>query len=275
MEPTQIIAREALLRDCPIVGVYAETGTGKTMFAATLMHDPRYRKTLYLDADRGCATIAHITTQEALCTYRRPGKGVVNAFALQQWLVSEIALAHKVPGIQAVVIEGLARIYEDLVGEEHNKVSPEDMVGNKLKRLYIIPAGMVKGVISAISNLQAQLVSVDRAVPIFVTINAKEKQGDNETVWQIPSLSDSASKILMARSQAFVQLVRLGKTLSIATDRDAHTTLRKVRHAGAAIAIAKLRNTTAPQMLQVWADAVAVESKNVSNHLTNESNNNE
>lgn len=265
----QSAALESLLSTCPIVGIYAETGTGKTTFAASLMESPRYRKVLFIDGDRGAATVAHLTRQESLCDYRQ-AKGTC-ALAVQQWMSREIALAHKVPEIQAVVIEGLARLYEDAVGEAFQTASPEDLSGNKLRRLYIVPSGHVKAVFAAIGNMQAQFCAQGRAVPLFLTVNTKEKSTDDGgTVWQVPSISDSATKIIMGRSDAFVQLARAGKNVRILTDRDQNTTARKVRHAGAAVAIARLKSPTAPQMLQAWADAQAAEGDDIAQYLQNE-----
>ena len=233
------------------------------------MEDPRYRKVLYIDGDKGGATVAHLTRQAGLCDYRL-AKGTCS-LARQQWMSREISLGHKVPGIQAVVIEGIARLYEDAVGEQFQTASPEDLSGNKLRRLYIIPSGLVKAVFSAVGNLQAQFNAAGRGVPIFLTINTKEKSDDDGKAWEVPAISDSATKIIMGRADAFVQLVRVGKNVRIMTDRDQNTTHRKVRHAGAAADIAKLKNPTAPQLLQTWADAQAAQGDDIAQYLQTES----
>ena len=264
-----LVALEALLSTSPIVGVYAETGTGKTTFVASLMEDPRYRKVLYIDGDKGGATVAHLTRQAGLCDYRQ-AKGTCS-LARQQWMSREISLGHKVPGISAVVIEGIARLYEDAVGEQFQTASPEDLSGNKLRRLYIIPSGLVKAVFSAVGNLQAQFNAQGRSVPIFLTVSTKEKSDDDGKTWEVPAISDYATKIIMGRADAFVQLVRVGKNVRIMTDRDQNTTHRKVRHAGAAADIAKLKNPTAPQLLQTWADAQAAQGDDIAQYLQTES----
>ena len=84
---------------------------------------------------------------------------------------------------------------------------------------------------------------------------------------QVPAISDSAVKIIMARADAFMQLQRRGTTTTIATDRDHQTTARKVRHAGAAKAIAKLRGATLPQVFETWANARASDAEIVAKVL--------
>jgi hypothetical protein len=260
-------AREFLLRDCPIVGLYGETGAGKTTFVASLMGDPRYRKTLFIDGDRGGATVAHMTSQAELCDYRSP-KQATNSLAVTQWICREIANAHKVPGVQSIVIEGIARVYEDAVGEQFASADESSLVGHKLRRLYIVPSGHVKAIFATIGNLQAQLAKAGRACPIFVTVNTKDMTDDESgDTWQVPAISNSATKIVMGRADAFVQLQRVGKNVSVLTDRDHRTSLRKVRGHAAAIAIAKMRNPDAVTMLQVWADAIAADAIAVVNHL--------
>ena len=256
---------EDLLSACPIIGVYGKTGTGKTTFGASLMGDPRYRKVLYLDADRSSLTVQAYVRQESLCDYRAPD--VTSALALQQWLVRQIAGAHKVPGIQAVIIEGLARLYEDLVGEAYAQASPEDLVGDKLMRLYIAPAGLVKATITAACNMQSQFIKSGRHVPTIITSTTKEKSEGFKKGWDVPALSDSATGLLQARSDAFLQMERSGKTTVLRTDRDNNTSMRKLRGATAAQAVAALKNPTAPQMLQVWADCLAAEGAAVHEYL--------
>jgi len=264
---TQIDAREALLSTSPIIGIFGETGAGKTTFMSALMADPRYRRVLYIDGDRGGATIAHLTGRSELCEYRYP-KQATNALAAQQWMCAELAQAHKVPDVGAIVVEGVARIYEDLVASAFTNVSEDQLVGHKLRRLYIVPANLTKAVIGAIGDLQSQLQRANRAVPIFFTCNTKERT-DDETgkTWQVPSLSDSAIKVIMGRADAFVQLTRRGTTVSLLTDRDKYQAHRKVRHHGAASALARVTNPNAVTMIQTWADAIAADSAQVAAHL--------
>lgn len=263
----QIDAREALLSTSPIIGIYAETGTGKTTFVSHLMGEPRYRKVLFVDGDRGGATIAHLTGKADLCEYRYP-KQATNALAAQQWMCAELAQAHKVPNVGAVVIEGVARIYEDLVANAFANVSEDQLKGNKLRQLYIIPANLTKAVIGGICDLQSQFQRAGRACPIFFTCNTKERSDDDgERTWQVPSLSDSTVKVIMGRADAFVQLTRRGNNVSLLTDRDRYQAHRKVRHHGAAAALARLQNPTAVTMIQTWADAVAADSAQVAAHL--------
>lgn len=264
----QIDAREALLSTSPIAGVFAETGTGKTTFMSHLMSDPRYRKVLYIDGDRGGATIAHLTSKADLCEYRYP-KQVTNALAAQQWMCNELVKAHKVPDVGAVVVEGVARIYEDLVGEAFSDVDADQLKGNKLRQLYIVPANLVKAVIVQICNLQARFQKAGRGVPIFFTCNTKELSDDaGNKSWQSPALSDSAIKVIMGRSDAFVQLERRGNNVSLLTDRDKYQAHRKVRHHGAAAALAKMKNPNAVSMLQTWADAIAADSAQIDSYLS-------
>lgn len=270
----QIDAREGFLSGAstatggsPIIGVFGETGTGKTTFMSALMAEPRYRRVLFIDGDRGGATIAHLTSQADLCEYRYP-KRATNALAAQQWMCAELAQAHKVPNINAVVVEGVARIYEDLVASAFMDVSEDQLSGHKLRRLYIVPANLTKAVIGAICDLQSQFQYAGRAVPIFFTCNTKERSDDDgERTWQAPSLSDSAIKVIMGRSDAFVQLVRRGNTVSLLTDRDKYQAHRKVRHHGAAAALARASNPNAVTMIQTWADAIAADSAQVAAHL--------
>lgn len=265
-------ALDTLLADCPIVGVWAETGTGKTTFCGSLMEDTRYRKCLYLDADRGATTIEHLTSQPDLCDYRYP-ENVVNAHGLQQWLIKQLVRASSVEGIGSIIVEGVARIYEDAVGEQFATASEDQLSGYKLMQLYNVPAQQTKAVLVMIGNLQAKLRKAGRAVPIIFTCNTKERRDDSEgAVWQVPAISDTSVKLIMARANGFVQLQRRGSTVTIATDRDSRTTARKVRHAGAAKAIAKLRNPTLPQMLQTWADAKATQTQSVTQFLSKENN---
>jgi hypothetical protein len=261
-----------LLSGCPIIVVYAETGTGKTKFTSTVMEDPRYAKTLFIDGDRGGATVAHLTSRPELCDYRRPDNAV-NALMVQQWICRQIAGAHKVPDVGSIIIEGLARVYQDSVGEEFSRASAEDLIGHRLRRFYIVPSGLVKSIITLAGNLQLQLLKAGRSVPIILTCNTKEKTDDNSgRSWQIPAISDSTTKMLMGNADAFVQLRRSGTTTSILTDRDQYTTARKVRHHGAALAIAKLRNPTLPTMLQTWADATTASAAEIDKAL-NETDN--
>ncbi len=251
----------------PIIGVWGDTGVGKTTFVASLMSVPRYRKVLYIDGDRGAATIAHLTVQDSLCDYRYP-KNATMSLDVQQWMVAEIAKAHKVPDVGAIVIEGLARLYESAVGEAYQNATEEQLKGHKLRQLYIVPSGHVKAVLEMVCCLQARLQQANRAVPIFVTCNSKEAHSeDGSKHWDVPGISDSAAKIIMARGDAFVQLERSGNTLSVRTDRDNNTKFRKVRHHGAAVAIGKLKQPTAVSMLQTWADAIAAESQAIGAHL--------
>lgn len=178
-------------------------------------------------------------------------------------------MAHKVPDINAIVIEGIARTYEDLVGEAFATATPDKLSGYHLQKLYVVPSQLVKSIFAMVNNLQSQLQSQGRAVPIFVTINSKTARDDAAgKAWQVPAISDSATKIVMARASAFVQIQRIGRNVSLLTDRDQNTDARKVRHHAAAQAIAKLRNPTAVTMIQTWADAIANDSAAVGEHLS-------
>lgn len=268
----QINARESFLGHpgkpgCPIIGIVGHTGTGKTTFLSALMAEPRYRRVLFIDGDRGGATIAHLTAQPGLCEYRYPEKAD-DPLAVQQWLCSELAHAHRVPDIGAVIVEGVARQYEDLVGDAFAEASPDSLKGNKLRQLYIVPAGLVKAVLTRIGLLQSRLQKAGRAVPIFFTCNTKRAMNDDGKTWQVPNLSDAAIQLIQGRADAFVELTRTGSRLALHTDRTSDTSYRKVRHHGAAVALAKLQNPNAVTMIQTWADAIASDASQVEAHLS-------
>jgi hypothetical protein len=258
----QIADREKLLADCPIIVVFAETGTGKTTFTGSLLMDERYQRTLFIDGDRGQRTMAAVLQNPGLCKLRKMD-GVTNALALQQWLSREIGQADQDPEIKAIVIEGLGRVYEDAVGEAYAGASEKDLKGNALKRLYIVPSGLTGAIISAVCNLQHRLIAAGRAVPIFVTVTTKTETDDDGHEWEVPALSNKRTKQLMARSEAFVQLSRTGTNVRIHTDRDARNPFRKLRGEDAARAVANMINPTGPLMLQTWADAEGADRRNV------------
>jgi len=252
---TQISDREILLADCPIIGVYAETGTGKTTFTGSLTMDERYQRTLFIDGDCGQRTMAAFLQNTALCNLRECDD-VTGALAYQQWLSREVNKAHEDQSIKAIVIEGLARVYEDGVGEGYQAAEEKDLKGNGLRRIYQVPSGLTGAVISAICNLQRRLKHARRSVPIFVTLTTKTLNSeDMSKSWEVPALSAAKTKQLMARSEAFVQIQRRGSNVRILTDRDANNPFRKLRGADAAIAVANIAQPDAPTMLQVWADA--------------------
>jgi hypothetical protein len=262
---TQIDDREILLADCPIIGVYAETGTGKTTFTGSLTHDERYQRTLFIDGDRGQRTMAAVLQNPDLCELIRMER-VTNALALQQWLSREIGRADQDPAIKAIVIEGLGRVYEDAVGEAYAAADEKDLKGNGLKRLYIVPSGLTGAIISSVCNLQHRLIAAKRSVPIFVTVTTKTETDDDHE-WEIPALSTKRTKQLMARSESFVQLTRKGTTVRVHTDRDARNPFRKLRGEPAARAVANMASPDAPSMLQVWADAEGAERRQVAQYL--------
>jgi len=56
--------------------------------------------------------------------------------------------------------------------------------------------------------------------------------------------------------------------VSLRTDRDGNTLYLKVRHHGAAIALAKMRGPTAVTMIQTWSDSIAADSSAVAARIS-------
>jgi hypothetical protein len=140
-------------------------------------------------------------------------------------------------------------------------------MGPSLMKMFGPGAGMFKAMCTHVGNLQQHLRKAGRACPIVMTLNTKGKMDSSMAMFELPEVSDNCARALMRGCGVFVEMQRIGKNVSLKTDRDGNNPFRKVRGMTAADALRKLRNPNCVTMIQAWADALHLEDKQVTEAL--------
>lgn len=253
---------EAYLASCPLFGIYADTGVGKTYLAASLIQHPRYRPLRLIDVDLGVETVASLAAHPELVEYRKYN-GSEEAMDMVRWLVREIEEAYTAD-CGSIVIEGIAKIYmmiKDELATQMWKGSPnmtaadfeKRLTGNSGRRLYQTGSALVGSVITQVDKLRkARRRAVEKGapgVPIVVTLTTRSSlQGDAKI--NNPGLSENKTKDLVSSCDVFMELTRdVGANTKLRTERDPLHPFVKVRNPVAAKAIGKLVRPTMPQVI--------------------------
>ena len=264
---------EELLSDGSIIGVAGASGTGKTTLMAELTEEPRFRKLVYIDGDGSGMTVKAIIKNPDLCEHWVVPPNCTTALDTLRWYRERMAAAVKVPGVGSIIVEGIARLYEDAVGEafyiDSLKRGAKAMEGGRnAQRQYQGPANLIRAFLQGVGSMQVAARGLERPIPIFVSCNTKVLQNEEQkTSYEMPSLSVNLAGVYKSRMDALLHIKRNGKVLRVFTDAQGDETYRKMRHAPSAAAVARLQNPTMIQILNTWADCLAQETALVAQHV--------
>lgn len=267
-EPAVIEQTRAwLLRESPLVFVYAPSGTGKTTWLGSLFRHSLYHRVLLLDLDQGSTTIAEYTTNPTLCERRvfdrTPDKRV-------GWFNEQIKYA-RTADCGAILVEGFTSIHTGMVSANLEDV--EDPEGPAAMRAHIGPSNRTGAMIESFRATKQYRLAEGRGVPIIVTLNTRYAPVNPDDFKDqrkkiVPDFSPNLIDKAMRAADAFVQFDRNAHGTVLYTQQIEENKARKLRSCvpfdpknsslpNAAKLVQKQVNLDLPGLFALWADCDA------------------
>jgi hypothetical protein len=203
-------------RYSPLVGLFADTKVGKTTWLAKLfgrapivdvdgksklVTSTTFAPTLFIDADAGAAALGDIIEEASRVDYRK-----FDAHP-QQLVDAEKA------DCQAIVFEGVNAIYELALASAAMR-NPSATSFEHAREA----SPVLRTLFAAMKRLKLARISVNRGIPIFVTLNVKGKQegsGATATTVLIPNMSDNLRRRFIESADAILELTRVGDNTTL------------------------------------------------------------
>jgi hypothetical protein len=211
-------------RYSPLVGLFADTKVGKTTWLAKLfgrapivdvdgksklVTSTTFAPTLFIDADAGAAALGDIIEEASRVDYR---KFDAHPDQIQKWALQQLVDAEKAD-CQAIVFEGVNAIYELALASAAMR-NPSATSFEHAREA----SPVLRTLFAAMKRLKLARISVNRGIPIFVTLNVKGKQegsGATATTVLIPNMSDNLRRRFIESADAILELTRVGDNTTL------------------------------------------------------------